>query len=317
MTPSGLWAGSRLAALRRQLASKRMASCRAADGGSATIPSLLDNAESFREAMRLVASPVSVVTALDERGIPRGLTCSAFCSLSMTPPSMLICVNHRNRSLEAIRHSGGFLLNLLRAGRMEVSDNFASSLPGKFANLVWWPSPASGLPLLADDALAYVDCGLQAEMPAGSHSILIGRVRASGTSFPDDGPLVYWRRSYGRWVSSEIPAETPAGRRRDHHDTAPQPTGRRLMPNSHEVTDQVIAFIRRTFLQGDPKNELNETTPLLEWGILTSMNTVQLINFVRENFSVTVPPERINGRDFKNASSIAAMVLDLSGAVRS
>lgn len=176
----------------------------AADGGTVPAPSLFADAESFREVMRMVVSPVSVVTALDEDGIPRGLTCSALCSLSMAPPSMLICVNRQNRSLDAIRHSGGYLVNLLRAGRMEMSDTFASSLPGKFADLTWCPSPASGLPLLADDALAYVDCGLQAEIPAGSHSILIGRVRASGASLPDDGPLVYWRRSYGRWISAEI-----------------------------------------------------------------------------------------------------------------
>lgn len=180
----------------------------AADGGIVPAPRLFDDAESFREAMRLVPSPVSVVTALDEDGIPRGLTCSALCSLSMAPPLMLICVNHQNRSLDAIRHSDGYLVNLLKAGRTEMSENFASSLPGKFANLTWCPSPASGLPLLVDDALAYVDCGLQAEIPAGSHSILIGRVRASGSSLPDDGPLVYWRRSYGRWASAEISEST-------------------------------------------------------------------------------------------------------------
>jgi flavin reductase (NADH) len=161
--------------------------------------------ESFREAMRLMVSPISVVTAMDEQGNPRGLTCSAVCSLSIAPPSMLICVNRGNRSLDAIRHSSGFMVNLLRAGRSEVSDVFASPLPTKFANTAWRPSPFSGLPLLFHDALAYVDCGLQAEIHTGSHAILVGLVRGSGTGTADDGPLVYWCRNYGRWIGHEQP----------------------------------------------------------------------------------------------------------------
>lgn len=89
------------------------------------------------------------------------------------------------------------------------------------------------------------------------------------------------------------------------------------MLNSSEVTSQVIVFIRRTFLDGDSKDELRETTPLLEWGILNSMNTILLINFVRDQLGVSVPPARINARDFKDVRSITAMVLDLREAVRS
>lgn len=165
------------------------------------------DAQTFRETMRYLPAPVSVVTALDESGTPRGLTCSAICSLSMAPPSMLICVNRKNRSLDAIRHSGGFMVNLLRAGRAEMSDIFASSLPTKFAHAAWRPSPASGLPLLTEDALAFVDCGLAAEIEAGSHAILIGLVRGSGAGPPDGGPLVYWHRSYGGWTGRDSPPD--------------------------------------------------------------------------------------------------------------
>jgi flavin reductase (DIM6/NTAB) family NADH-FMN oxidoreductase RutF len=168
------------------------------------------DAESFRETMRFMASPISIVTALDEQGYPRGLTCSALCSLSMAPPSLLICVNRQNRSLDAIRHSGGFMVNLLKAGRAETSDTFASSLPTKFANTKWQPSPISGLPLLPGDALAYVDCGLQAEIDTGSHAILVGLVRGSETTAPGEGPLVYWCRNYGQWISHDLPEDAAA-----------------------------------------------------------------------------------------------------------
>lgn len=177
----------------------------------AAVPLPIDagDPERFRETMRLLPSPVSVVTAMDEQGTPRGLTCSAVCSLSMAPPSMLICVNRKNRSLDAIRHSKGFMVNLLRAGRTEISDVFASPIPTKFENAAWHPSPASGLPLLIDDALAFVDCRLQAEIEAGSHVILVGLVRGSGAGPPDGGPLVYWRRSYGQWTEHDLSGSAP------------------------------------------------------------------------------------------------------------
>jgi len=90
------------------------------------------DADCFRQVMGMFPSPVSVVTALDRDGEPRGLTCSAVCSLSMEPPALLCCVNRRNRSLDAIRDSGGFAVNLLRAGRKDLSNVFASGNSAKF-----------------------------------------------------------------------------------------------------------------------------------------------------------------------------------------
>ncbi|MCK9897081.1 flavin reductase family protein [Frankia sp. AgB32] len=152
--------------------------------------------DAFRSMMSLFPAPVSVVTALDDHGRPRGLTCSAVCSLSMDPPLLLACVNRRNRSLEAIRRSGGFVVNLLRAEQHAVSDTFASASPNKFDGVGWEPSPVSGLPVLADAAVS-IDCHLHAEVFAGTHTIVIGLVRRSAGAEAD--PLVYWRRRYGTW----------------------------------------------------------------------------------------------------------------------
>ncbi|HEU4349475.1 MAG TPA: flavin reductase family protein [Actinoplanes sp.] len=163
--------------------------------------------DEFRRVMSAFPSGVSVVTARDSDGLPRGLTCSSLCSLSMDPPMMLVCVNRRNGSLAAIRASGGFAVNLLRDGRSAVSDEFASASPDKFSRVRWRPSPRSGLPWLLDDALAFVDCRLVADLAAGSHTILIGLVvdgrdvpeegaTGTATADPEDRPLVYWRRRY-------------------------------------------------------------------------------------------------------------------------
>ncbi|MES9542855.1 flavin reductase [Actinomadura sp. NPDC000600] len=161
--------------------------------------------EQFRGVMRMFPSAVSVVTALDARAVPRGLTCSAVTSLSMDPPTMLVCVNQANGSLSAIRGSGGFVVNLLRAGSEAVSDVFASASADKFGALAWRPSPGSGLPWLAEDALAFVDCRLIADVAAGSHAILVGLVTHGDlTSATEDGPMVYWGQQYGCWHANHL-----------------------------------------------------------------------------------------------------------------
>lgn len=80
-----------------------------------------------------------------------------------------------------------------------------------------------------------------------------------------------------------------------------------------EVSDRLLSYIRETFLGGDPQAELDESTPLLEWGILTSMNTAVLLTFVHTELGVDIPPDRINGEHFKDVRSIAGLVRDLSG----
>lgn len=184
------------------------------------------DADRFREAMGSFPTAVSVITAIDEEGVPRGLTCSALCSLSLDPPLVLACVNQRNGSLRAIRHCAGFVVNLLRAGSDRVSARFASGAADKYDGVAWQAGAASGLPHLRDDALAHVDCELVADIGAGSHAILIGRIRACSAEDPDSAersgtPLVYWRRAYGSWSQAQTSA-SPSDRttptdRSPHH----------------------------------------------------------------------------------------------------
>lgn len=164
-----------------------------------TMPGPAVPRETFRQVMKVFPSAVSVVTALDRQGLPRGLTCSAVCSLSMDPPTVLICVNQRSGSLSAIRDSGGFTVNLLRCGRHHVSDLFASDSPDKFSALTWRPGTVSGLPWLFNDSLACLDGRLVAEVVVGSHAILVGLVTDGQVNPHEDGPLVYWHQRYGRW----------------------------------------------------------------------------------------------------------------------
>ena len=84
-----------------------------------------------------------------------------------------------------------------------------------------------------------------------------------------------------------------------------------MQPASTEdtVMPEVLDFIRERFLDGDPRGELTEDTPLLEWGILNSLNTAVLIGWIRDHFGREIPIEKVNAATFRT-------VRDLSAAVR-
>lgn len=89
--------------------------------------------------------------------------------------------------------------------------------------------------------------------------------------------------------------------------------------SADQVLARITEFIRESFLDADPKGELDEASPLLEWGVLNSMNTAVLLNFLREDLGVNVPPAAINRARFKNVGTITALVVELmdaSGAAR-
>lgn len=78
-----------------------------------------------------------------------------------------------------------------------------------------------------------------------------------------------------------------------------------------DVSERIEAFVRNRFLDDSEDQTLTPTSPLLEWGILTSMNTAILLTHIRETFGVVVPPMSITAGNFRNLQSISAMVRDL------
>ncbi|WP_405847073.1 acyl carrier protein [Streptomyces sp. NBC_01518] len=78
--------------------------------------------------------------------------------------------------------------------------------------------------------------------------------------------------------------------------------------------NRVLEFIRERFLNGDAKKELDGESPLLEWGILNSLNVVVLTEFIKHELSVVVPPEKLSGRYFKDVNSLTAMILDVAAS---
>ncbi|RZB16065.1 flavin reductase [Streptomyces sp. F001] len=87
--------------------------------------------QAFRDAMATVASPVAVVTAMNGRR-PHGTTVSAFASLSLTPPMVMVSLDTRSHLLAIIRRTGRFGLNVLGTHQAELAAAFAHSGPDKF-----------------------------------------------------------------------------------------------------------------------------------------------------------------------------------------
>ena len=86
-----------------------------------------------------------------------------------------------------------------------------------------------------------------------------------------------------------------------------------MLVGQEELLDRLSDYVRKELLgeAGPGGSELAPDTPLLEWGVLNSMNTARLLTFIREELGVTVPPASITGRHFKDLNSVCALVLSL------
>ena len=155
------------------------------------------SAEDFTDALRHFPSGVTIV-AVKAGEETHGLTVSAFASISARPPLVAVVIDQQHHAHPIFQRPGAvFAVNILRRGQAALSDRFAwvkdedRFLDGD------WTTAATGAPVLRD-AAAWLDCTLYSRSPAGSHTLYVGEVQASGV--PEDGepPLVYWNRAYRR-----------------------------------------------------------------------------------------------------------------------
>jgi flavin reductase (DIM6/NTAB) family NADH-FMN oxidoreductase RutF len=157
----------------------------------------------FQEMMAAFPTGVSVVTAQSCPAGPYGMTCSALCSLSVDPPSLLVCLRAQSPTLAAVLDSGAFAVNLLHGRAQSVAALFASGAPDRFDRVVWQPSPISGSPALTDAAHTIADCVVDRVHPAGDHTIVVGVVHAV-ERLRDRSALLYGFRQYSEWAQSPL-----------------------------------------------------------------------------------------------------------------
>ena len=141
-------------------------------------------------------SGVVVLTAFGDDNLPRGLTVSAFCAVSLQLPLALACIDKTSNTLPAVKRTGGFTANILAAGREQLARRMATKVSDKFDEIKWRrPEADNGGPILEEDAAAYAVCTLQETIEAGDHWILIGLV-TDGKHFDGVKPMIFSRRVY-------------------------------------------------------------------------------------------------------------------------
>ena len=160
-----------------------------------------DAAIQFRSVMRGVAGTVAIVTALQE-GAPVGMAATAFCSVSMDPPSLLVCVNRTASVLPAIRATGRVCLSILQSDNHEVCSFFGGKYSQeerfKFHD---WKATDSGLPFL-QQAQAVIECAVAEELCHGTHCVFIADViRVQCEPRDNADPLIYVDGRYAKAVS--------------------------------------------------------------------------------------------------------------------
>lgn len=149
-------------------------------------------AAEFKAAMRHFPTGVTVVTSVRD-GEPRGVTVTAFASVSVDPPLVLICINRVARSYLYISASKVFCVNLLAGDQRKLAERFASRLRENQFEGVAFTTGLTGAPVLKD-AVAHFDCEVAEEHHAGSHSIFIGRVLACDSR--SGSPLGYYNGDF-------------------------------------------------------------------------------------------------------------------------
>lgn len=146
----------------------------------------------FRAALREFPTGVTVVTTRGEGGQPYGLTASAFTSVSLEPPLVLVCVDRAATAHAALERYGWFAVNVLGEAQEALSRRFAISRADKFAG-VRFREGLARLPIL-EGVVATLECRVVHRYAGGDHTIFVGQVE--GASVAGGPPLLYYRGGY-------------------------------------------------------------------------------------------------------------------------
>lgn len=145
----------------------------------------------FRQTLGRFASGVTVITAADKTE-RRGMTASAFVSVSLTPPLILVSVDHRAHMHSLLQEAEvtHFGVNVLGVNQRHLSDHF-SGRPDESLSIPWFEH--EGLPLIGG-SIAQLVCRKTEVIPAGDHTLFLGLIEYS--RYTDDDPLLYFRGQY-------------------------------------------------------------------------------------------------------------------------
>lgn len=160
--------------------------------------------DEFRAALGRFATGVTVITVETANGEVHGMTASAFCSVSLRPPLVLVCVDHLAETHLHLRERRQFGVSVLKEEQEALSEFFADPERNPDAGYrlgVQFRPMKSGTPVL-QNALGNLDCSVVSAHQAGDHAIFVGEVRE--VLVGDGAPLLYFR---GRYRVCAVPQE--------------------------------------------------------------------------------------------------------------
>lgn len=151
----------------------------------------------FREAMASFPSGVTIVTTADADGRWWGFTATSFCSVSLDPPLVLVCLACDAECAPVFHTARQWVVHVIHPEHAELALRFATRGADKFADAGFVPNE-NGLPVLPGASVS-LDCALHARYPGGDHTILVGEVEA--VRLGADPPALYFRRGFRSLVS--------------------------------------------------------------------------------------------------------------------
>jgi flavin reductase ActVB len=150
----------------------------------------------FRTAMSQFASGVTVVTTKSAAGVAVGFTASAFSSLSLDPPLLLVCLDKHAECYDVFAVADAMGISILAAGQSAIALRFASRGADKFGPGGLIDGDVTHMPLVAG-ATVHMECAIVDRLPGGDHTIFIGKVLRAKTF--DAQPMVHYNRAFGRF----------------------------------------------------------------------------------------------------------------------
>ncbi len=152
------------------------------------------NPDEFRAVLGRFPSGVTVVTTKGGDGSDQGMTVSAFCSVSLEPPLILVCIEKSASAYQALTTAAGLIVNILSAEQEQLARRFSIIDIDRFEG-VGFTRSSSGYAIL-DDVLGVLECRRFTQYDGGDHTIILGEVEA--TRVESGTPLLYYRGGYAQ-----------------------------------------------------------------------------------------------------------------------
>lgn len=149
----------------------------------------------YRDAMSRLGAAVNVITTDGPAG-RHGLTASAVCSVTDTPPTLLVCINRSARSHASLTSNGVLCVNVLSGRHQDLSGAFGNRTLGVAARFAAasWRVLATGAPVLTDASVS-LDCRIVRTEEIGTHSVFFCEVIDVAMAADPDA-LIYFNRAY-------------------------------------------------------------------------------------------------------------------------